>query len=467
MSAEKIAPKATDAASDAASQRKTLMPFIVISISYLLFTMTDGGVRMIVLLHAYNQGFTAMEVAIMFTLYELAGVVTNIAAGMLGDRWGIRWTLNAGLSLQIAGLGMLFGWDTSWDKLSAIVFVTLAQMLCGIAKDLTKLGGKTVTKLVTPDAQQTRLFKLVSLLTGWKNALKGVGYFMGAALLDSHPLYGYYIALAVMVGLVLLAFPWALFGLDKNLGTAKKKPAKLRQILLNPNYNLNMLSLARCFLFGSRDLWFEVPLPFFLRDSVHGLGLPRSVVGAFLAAYIILYGMMQSYTPQLVIGPLGQTPPNKFVAMVWAFMLVPITIGIGAATTFSPAFLERDVNGMLGALIGGIVVFALVFAVNSSVHSYLVVRYAAGDKVATDVGFYYMANAMGRLIGTLTSGALYSYAAPNPTLGFAACMWASSCFCFVSGAVVYFAKDDAAGFVCGPLRCGLAEEGKADRGAGS
>lgn len=180
----------------------------------------------------------------MFTLYELAGVVTNIAAGMLGDRWGIRWTLNVGLSLQIAGLSLLYGWDETWEKNTAIVFVTLAQMLCGIAKDLTKLGGKTVTKIVTPDAQQTKLFKLVSLLTGWKNALKGVGYFMGAALLDSHPDYGYEIALGVMIGLVMLAFPWALFGLDRDLGTAKKTPATLRQILFNPNYNLNMLSCA-------------------------------------------------------------------------------------------------------------------------------------------------------------------------------------------------------------------------------
>jgi hypothetical protein len=276
--------------------------------------------------------------------------------------------------------------------------------------------------------------------------------------------------------------------------------------------------LARCFLFGSRDLWFEVPLPFFLRDAVGGLGLERRVVGAFLAIYIIVYGQMQSYTPQLVIGPLGQTPPNKYVAVIWAAFLVPITLGIGLAVTISPAFLERDLSAMLGLLIGGIATFAIIFAVNSSVHSYLVVRYAAGDKVglksgywsarvsdqvgrfgeralcartravgsalasialalltrvcvhvrahlhrlprvqvATDVGFYYMANAVGRLIGTLTSGALYSYAATSPSLGFAACMWASSAFCVLSSVIVSLCDDDKAGLRCGPCACMLAQ----------
>jgi len=386
----------------------------------------------------------------MFTLYELAGVVTNIAAGMLGDRWGIRWTLLVGLTLQICGLGMLMGWQDAWDKPTAIVYVTLAQMLCGIAKDLTKLGGKTVTKLVTPDEKQSRLFKLVSLLTGWKNALKGVGYFLGAALIASSDAYGYFIALGAMLGLVLLAYPWAIFGLDSRLGTATKTPATLRQILFNKNYNLNTLSLARTFLFGSRDLWFEVPLPYYLRDATYGLGLRREVVGAFLALYIIVYGQMQSYTPQLVIGPLRQSPPNKYAAVLWAACLIPVTLLLGSATTFAPAFAERDVPGMLGYLICGIAAFAIVFAINSSVHSYLVVRYADGDKVATSVGFYYMANAFGRLVGTLMSGALYSYVSPNTTLGFAACMWASTGFCFLSGAVMVFCHDGASGLRCGP-----------------
>lgn len=158
-----------------------LIPFAIISISYLLFTITDGAVRMIVLLHAYSKGFTAMEVAIMFTLYELAGVATNLLAGMLGARWGIKTTLLSGLGVQLVGLGMLYAWQNDWNKLSAVIYVTASQMMCGIAKDLTKLGGKTVTKLVTPEGKNSKLFKLVSFITGWKNSLKGAGYFLGAA----------------------------------------------------------------------------------------------------------------------------------------------------------------------------------------------------------------------------------------------------------------------------------------------
>jgi len=302
---------------------------------------------MIVLLHAYNKSFTALEVAIMFMLYELAGVFTNLAAGFMGAKWGIRFTLIIGLCLQLVSYALLYGWNDDWEKRTAILYVTMAQMFAGVAKDLTKLGGKTVTKLVTPEEQNTFLFKLVSLITGWKNSLKGVGYFAGSALLG----VSYEVALGVMMGIVGLALPWAVLGLDKDLGTAKKTNATgWKEVFAFDNKNLNLLSLARLFLFASRDFWFEVPLPFYLRspgceglgsqicsldsDCVRGaacliqegmegiegicynlqagggcggLGLDRTMVGAFLGGYIILYGQVQSWTPQLVIGPLNQT----------------------------------------------------------------------------------------------------------------------------------------------------------------
>jgi MFS family permease len=255
---------------------KALRPFVIISSSYLLFTITDGAIRMIVLLHAYNKNFSALEVSFMFMLYELAGVFTNLAAGFMGAKWGIRLTLVMGLSLQLVSYGLLFGWDDNWTKETAIVYVTIAQMFAGIAKDLTKLGGKTVTKLVTPEDQNTKLFKLVSLITGWKNSLKGVGYFAGSALLN----VSYEAALTVMMGIVALAMPWAILGLDKNLGTAKKTNASSwKEVFPIENYNLNVLSLARLFLFASRDFWFEVPLPFFLRSpSCEGLGTASCLV---------------------------------------------------------------------------------------------------------------------------------------------------------------------------------------------
>ena len=204
LSQEEQAKEAKEAR---AAQRKALLPFAIISLSYVLYTMTDGSVRMIVLLHAYNKGFTALEVAVMFSLYETAGVVTNLLAGMAGAKWGIKWTLLVGLTLQLCGLGMLFGWQDSWSKATAIIYVTIAQMLCGIAKDLTKLGGKTVTKLVTPDEKQSALFKLVSYITGFKNSLKGVGYFIGAGCITASDTWGLYLALGVNVAMILLAYP--------------------------------------------------------------------------------------------------------------------------------------------------------------------------------------------------------------------------------------------------------------------
>lgn len=213
----------------------------------------------------------------MFTLYEVMGAVTNLAAGVAGAKWGIRATLISGLALQIVGLGMLYGWSDEWSKNEAIVYVTAAQALCGIAKDLTKLGGKTVTKLVTPEEKQVGLFKLVSALTGYKNSLKGVGYFMGAALLD----VSYDLAVGVNIGFIVVAIPFAVFGLTTELGRVASKNITLAAVFKQSG-NINYLSLARLFLFGSRDLWFEVPLPFYLRSAA-GLGWPRSAVGALLA----------------------------------------------------------------------------------------------------------------------------------------------------------------------------------------
>lgn len=203
-----------------------LYPFAIISITYLLFTVTDGAVRMIVLLHAYNKGFTAMDVAIMFSFYELAGVVTNLMAGMLGARWGIKTTLLTGLTVQLVAFGMLFGWQNDWSTVVAIVYVTVSQTMSGVAKDLTKLGGKTVTKLVTPEGKNSSLFKLVSFITGWKNSLKGVGYFLGAALVSVN----YYLALGVLCGFILAAYPFALFGLSNELGRARKENVKFSQL---------------------------------------------------------------------------------------------------------------------------------------------------------------------------------------------------------------------------------------------
>ncbi|KAL4451733.1 hypothetical protein ABPG75_007395 [Micractinium tetrahymenae] len=431
-------PVAAGASSRLRQHYSALKPFVIISLSYLLFTTTDGAVRMVVLLHAYQKGFSAMQVAVMFSFYELAGVATNLLAGLMGAKWGIKSTLLTGLSLQLVGIGMLFAWQDSWSKTEAIIYVTATQLMCGIAKDLTKLGGKTVTKLVTPEEKQSSLFRLVSFITGWKNSLKGAGYFLGAATVGVN----YYMSLGILCGLILLAVPWAATGLSNQLGRARKQNVTFSQLFDNKP-NINILSLSRVFLFGARDLWFEVPLPFFLRSPASGIGWSRSATGAFLAIWIIVYGQMQSWTPQLVLGPLRQAPPTKWVAALWCGILtvVPLTLGI--------VMLAGDTFGVgvsRGPAITAITVvlyaFCLVFAVNSAIHSYLIVAYAEGDKVAQTVGVYYASNAVGRLTGTLASGALYSYVGSTVVDGFGACLMVSVGFAAVSCAVDLFLHDD-------------------------
>ena len=540
-SAEKPKPKST---------KNALLPFAVISISYLLFTVTDGAIRMIVLLHAYSEGFSAMQVATMFTLYELAGVVTNLVAGFAGAKLGIKCTLVTGLALQLVSYGMLFGWpavvaagdgDACGSQAGVIAFVTVAQMFGGIAKDLTKLGGKTVTKLVTPADKETKLFTLVSALTGWKNSLKGVGYFLGSALIA----VDYNLALIAMMVLIAVALPVAILGLDGKLGTASKKNAKFTDVFITHNPNLNWLSLARCFLFASRDFWFEVPLPFFLRSPAceglgetpctmdsecaggalcllanataaehadscglstlqatlsttmasnatpgvcanlnvgggcGGLGWNRVLTGAILAGYIIVYGQCQSYTPQLVTGPLKQTPPNKLTEVLWGVInciptIVMAVIALIYVVPPSGGDGSGDGSTQLAIwLISSIVCFALIFAVNSSIHSFLVVHYAKEDKVATSVGFYYMSNAVGRLLGTLGSGVLYTYAGEHRgdfagsdnRRGLGICFIAGTISSILAAAITIMIKDDAAGLRCGSCVCvhAAVEPEKADK----
>ena len=505
MESTQTAPASETNKRELPRHRLSLRPFAVVSICYLLFTITDGALRMIVLSHAYNKRFSAMQVALMFTLYELAGVFTNLAAGFAGARWGIQRTLVAGLLLQLATYALLFGWKDEWGATASIVYVTFVQMFGGIAKDLTKLGGKTVTKLVTPEGRNTRLFKLVSLLTGWKNSLKGVGYFLGSALVTVR----YELALGVMLGIVALALPFAVLGLDASLGTARKQNATWEQVFRPRNPNLSWLSLARLFLFASRDFWFEVPLPFFLRspacaglgtdactadanctsgafchlvdasaiDGVcqninvgggcGGLGWDRLLVGTLLACYIIGYGQIQSYTPQLVTGPLRQSPPNKLVEVMWGLLnclptaAMAVVAGIYGWSVDAAARSADEQRALQVAIIAVVVVFAAVFAVNSSIHSFLVVKYAAKDKVATSVGFYYMSNACGRLLGTLCSGALYTYvgryvgplAGSDAVAGLAACFIAGTLSSLIAALITLRIRDEDVGLRCGPLVC--------------
>lgn len=375
--------------------------YLVVTGNYWAFTLTDGALRMLVVLHFHALGYSPLQIAALFLFYEIFGVVTNLIGGYLGARLGLNRTMNLGLALQVAALLMLTV-PASW---LTVPWVMGAQALSGIAKDLNKMSAKSSIKLLVPDSQQGTLYKWVAILTGSKNALKGVGFFLGGALLTLLGFAGAVLSMAAVLALVWLA---SLVLLKKDLGKAKAKP-KFRDIL-SKSRAINVLSAARLFLFGARDVWFVVALPVYL-SAVFGWDF--WMVGGFLACWIIGYGIVQSVAPAITGKRSGKVPDGR-AACLWAASLaaLPAAIAIGLATAASPQWV----------LIGGLMLFGVLFAVNSSLHSYLIVSYAKEDGVSLDVGFYYMSNALGRLMGTLLSGWVFQ------VYGLQACLWVSSLF---------------------------------------
>ncbi|GHA80287.1 organoarsenical effux MFS transporter ArsJ [Cognatilysobacter bugurensis] len=382
--------------------------YLLITGNYWAFTLTDGALRMLVVLHFHQLGYTPLQVAGLFVFYEIFGVVTNLLGGWLGARIGLNRTMNIGLALQVVALSMLL------VPAAALVvpWVMAAQAMSGIAKDLNKMSAKSSIKLLVPGDQQARLFRWVAALTGSKNALKGVGFFVGGVLLTTVGFRGAVGAMAAALALVWIA---SLVLLKRDLGRAKAKP-KFRE-LLSKSRAINALSAARLFLFGARDIWFVIALPVFLADT---LRWDFWRVGGFLALWVIGYGAVQSLAPHLT-GKRRGTVPDGRAAFAWAAALavVPFAMAALLALDLSPAVV----------VIGGLSLFGMLFAINSSLHSYLIVSYAAEDGVSLDVGFYYMANAMGRLIGTVLSGWVYQ------TWGLAACLLGSGVFVALCAAI--------------------------------
>lgn len=383
--------------------------YLLITGNYWAFTLTDGALRMLVVLHFHQLGYSPLQVALLFLFYEVFGVITNLVGGWLGARIGLNRTMNIGLAMQVVALSMLLV-PATW---LAVPWVMAAQALSGVAKDLNKMSAKSSIKLLVPGDAQAALFRWVALLTGSKNALKGVGFFLGGALLT---MIGFRPAVAVMA--VALAIVWlaSIVFLRMELGRAKVKP-KFHE-LMSKSRAINVLSAARLFLFGARDIWFVVALPVFLSES---LGWDFWRVGGFLALWVIGYGAVQSIAPRLV-GKRGDGVPNAHVAPAWAaaLALVPLTMALLLANGLASPTL---------VLVVGLGLFGVLFAINSSLHSYMIVAHAAEDGVSLDVGFYYMANAMGRLIGTVLSGWIFQ------TWGLATCLAWSAAFVLVAAAL--------------------------------
>ncbi len=373
--------------------------YLVVTLSYWAFTVSDGALRMLVVLYFHQLGYSPLEVAMLFVLYEFFGIVTNLTGGWLAARLGLNITLHIGLLLQIIALSMLLV-DPAW---LTVAYVMVAQAISGIAKDLNKMSAKSSIKMLVRNDQQSTLYKWIALLTGSKNALKGVGFFVGAALLFWLEFRGAIMVLAIVLALVLL---WSLRVLKRDLGRSSFKP-KFRD-LLSKSPAVNRLSAARFFLFGSRDVWFVVALPVFLHAQ---LQWPSIYIGALLAAWVIGYGIVQALTPKLT-GLSKQHAPDGYQVWLWSLPLMLLPLLIAAALYWQVA--------ILWALTAGLLIYGVLFAINSAVHSYLIVSYAGADGVSLDVGFYYMANAAGRLAGTVLSGWIYQ------TAGLAACLLVSA-----------------------------------------
>jgi predicted MFS family arabinose efflux permease len=387
-----------------------LRHYLVVTGGYWAFTVTDGAIRMLVVLYFHGLGYSPFEVAMLFLFYEFFGVVTNLVGGWLGARIGLNLTMHIGMALQVIALSLL----TVPDAWLSVAYVMFAQALSGIAKDLNKMSAKASVKTLVgrggDEATASRLFRWVAVLTGSKNALKGAGFFVGALLLD---LIGFRGALGTLAGLLLLVLLTTMVLLPSGVGRMSDKP-KFTQVFSN-RPSINWLAAARFFLFGSRDVWFVVGLPVFLH-AVLGWGF--SEVGAFMALWVIGYGVVQASAPRFIRRRNGESPSGR-TARGWTFGLAVIPAGIALALQqgWDPG----------SVLIVGLILFGIVFAINSAVHSYLVLAYADFDKVAMNVGFYYMANAGGRLTGTVLSGWVYQ------TQGLEGCLWWSAAFVLLAG----------------------------------
>ena len=412
---------------------ESVRQYLLVTGNYWAFTLTDGALRMLVVLHFHQLGYSPLAIAMLFIFYEIFGVITNLVGGYLGARIGLNKIMNIGLGLQVAALVMLL----VPSSMLTLVWVMMAQGISGIAKDLNKMSAKSSIKMLLvsepsngqtdgqakagddANAKQLKLYGWIAKLTGSKNALKGAGFFLGGALLS---LFGFTFAIAIMAIALTLVWVLSLFTLKRDLGKAKNKP-KFSEIF-SKSRSINILSAARMFLFAARDVWFVVALPLYLGSQ---FGWDHYYVGGFLALWVIAYGFVQTQAPRFTSKSDGSAPGGR-QALLWVCALTAIPGLIALALTF-------NISPQL-SLLAGLMLFGAVFAVNSSLHSFLIVNYASDDGVSLDVGFYYMANAMGRLIGTVLSGYVYQVA------GLEACLWISSGMLGLTAVIsIYLPKD--------------------------
>ena len=366
--------------------------YAIVTAAYWSFTLTDGALRMLVLLHFHKLGYSPFTLAFLFLLYEAAGVLANLIGGWLATRYGIARMLAVGLTTQIAGFLLLSALSPDWTAAMSVAWVVAAQGVCGVAKDLTKTASKSAIKL-TAGSASGRLFRWVAFFTGSKNAMKGIGFFLGGVLLQA---LGFQAALWSMAALLALVLAGVVASVPPLMG--RSKASRSARELFGKSRGINLLAAARVLLFGARDVWFVVGVPVFLYAS----GWTFTMVGGFLALWTIGYGAVQALAPTLVRRSDDGLSAEVPAARLWSALLALVPLALTGC-------IVAGLQPLDWIVVAGLAVFGFAFAVNSSVHSYLVLAYAGSEKAAEDVGFYYAANAVGRFIGTLASGLLYQW----------------------------------------------------------
>jgi len=390
--------------------------YAIVTAAYWGFTLTDGALRMLVLLHFFHLGYSPFVLSFLFLLYEAAGIAANFIGGWLATRFGITRMLTVGLSTQITGFLILSALSPEWSAAASVAWVVLAQGICGVAKDLTKTASKSAIKVAEKEARaedaEGRLFRWVAWFTGSKNAMKGLGFFLGGVLLQ---LLGFRYSLWLMALMLALVLVGVVRSLPPMMG--KSKASSSARELFGKSRAINLLAAARIFLFGARDVWFVVGVPVFLYAN----GWTFTMVGAFMALWTIFYGLTQASAPSVIRrspdGLTAEVPAARLWSALLALVPVLIILALAANTPVRPDII----------LVAGLAVFGAAFAINSSVHSYLILAYAGSEKAAEDVGFYYAANAAGRFTGTLLSGLLYQWGGLDACLAGSALMLAA-CF---------------------------------------
>lgn len=412
-----------------------LAAYIAVTAAYWAFMLTDGALRMLVLLHFHTLGFSPVQLAYLFVLYEIAGVVTNLSAGWIAARFGLTSTLYAGLGVQVLALLALAQLDPGWAVGASVAYVMAVQGASGVAKDLAKMSSKSAVKVLAPK-EGGGLFRWVALLTGSKNAVKGLGFLAGAAALGLFGFAASVLGMAAVLSLILLAVALRMpAGLSMG-----RKDAKFREVI-SKNREINWLSAARVFLFGARDVWFVVGIPIYfyavLSDGTEaGNRAAFFMIGSFMAVWTILYGAVQAAAPRLLRARTRPDPEIAALARHWVAALIPVPAALAALVVMSGA----PAPWLTGVLVIGLLIFGALFAVNSALHSYLILAFTSDDRVTLDVGFYYMANAAGRLLGTVMSGLAYQIG------GVALCLAAAALFIALSwGAMVRLAPGQARG----------------------